>query len=237
MKTLLTLTLLLLALTLHAGVTVYSAPDETGLVGYWKFDEISNVIDYSGNMNTGTNIGGFTLTNGVVGNALNILNGNSYVSFSNSTSNNVSGISNATLCVWMKSGNFGFCDTNNAAGNRFAIGIGVAAAYFTVENGVPSYPNCPVSTNVFTFFCMVVSNGTFTAYTNAVKATLTVGGAAPATKLSSSLPKFTIFSSSGFGTVDEGRLYNRSLSGTEITNLYNFRQINYLTNGTTPFKP
>jgi hypothetical protein len=39
------------------------------------------------------------------------------------------------------------------------------------------------------------------------------------------------------GILDEVRIYNRALSATEITNLYNFRQTSLSTNGSTGYKP
>jgi hypothetical protein len=39
------------------------------------------------------------------------------------------------------------------------------------------------------------------------------------------------------GLIDDVRIYNRALSATEITNLYNFRQTSLSTNGSTGYRP
>ena len=81
---------------------VVSSPSETGLVGYWNFDEGSGTIvaDASGNGNTGT-IHDCQWVDGKVGEALEFNGVDSYVSIPNSASLDING-NGITVEYWMK---------------------------------------------------------------------------------------------------------------------------------------
>src|SRR3989344_1121080 len=84
---------------------VASAQDITsGLVGHWKFDEISGTTaaDSSGNNNTGTLTNGPTWATGKINNALSFDGTDDYINLGNM---NVSG-SGITIAAWVKADTF-----------------------------------------------------------------------------------------------------------------------------------
>ena len=252
MKPLLTITLFLLTLSLHAGTTVYSAPDESGLMGYYKYDESgTKFIDYSGNGGSATNVGGATLIPGVVGSAANFNGVNQ--SSSNSLPSSVSGITNYTFCGWFylfnpaingyifhtQIGSLG--SDNYSEDNFYQSGtnyIFFSASQFSGHASTGSLIQFPCAMSNWVFLAEVVSGVTRTVYTNAVMVvtTNTTYGIPFPTNYFAVAKQFN-----GTGVLkcsaDEVRIYNRALSATEIATLYNFRQTTCLTNGTTPFKP
>ena len=266
MKTLPTITLLLLTLSLRAGTTVYSAPDETGLVGYWKMDEggLTNVIDYSGNGNNGTNVGGATSTNGVVGGALsfNGLHTTDGTRISLSTSAPFTNMAAITIAAWCKlkqydsvdgSFIFGFIPTayNSPPGNPYEIiSLGIQSSgniFFAISSGASGSREILISgevvtTNFWHFLAATYDGSIMKTYidgtlnTNTQSASLTI-----ATSNNTFPPIIGQLGIAGYidafnGLIDDVRIYNRALSATEITNLYNFRQTTYLTNGVTGYK-
>ena len=258
MKLLLTIALFLLTLSLRASQTVYSAPDETGLVGYWKMDDPSpTTIDYSGNGNNGTNVGGATLTNGVIGSALSF-NGTSQYVASNTNFNYSTQDFSVLLWVYLparttfnsffSNRQTGAADTGflltqdfNTPFRKIRFQLNDQGAGHDFNSGIN-----PIPTNIWTqigivvdranALCKIVFNGSFetnvsiSSVSGSIASTsiLTIG-----TDISYQ-PNLSAYTS---GLIDEFRIYNRVLSATEITNLYNFQQKTYLTNGTTPFKP
>lgn len=254
MKHLLIITLLLLSLALHAGVTVYSAPNEAGLVGYWKMDEggLTNVIDYSGNGNNGTNINGATLTNGVVGGALGFNGMSQYIAIP------ITNLSQGTISAWAypnltgSSSNYIVCRGHNGGGffQNFILGPdGVSNTVWRIQCADSGGTVLAVSSGVYIvktnwqFVCGTFSNNASSTTCNIYVNGILAGTATRTTGTLGTLPQTTdIGAYDGAlnffnGFIDDVRIYNRVLSATEITNLYNFRQTTYLINGTTPFKP
>ena len=248
MKSLLTITLFLFTLSLHAGTTVYSAPDETGLVGYWKMDEPGpTTIDYSGNGNNGTNVNGVTLVQGVIGNAGNFSGSSNFISASFAMV-----LTNFSLCCW-------FNQTTNQNGSSlitkkytnvvpFELGFDCNTPVTANKLQLGYYANtwflatCPVSlpNNQWIFAAGTFNGTTLSLYTNGVLCTQTNVTNIPGYEINPLFigARHDVVGTPYFnGKIDDVRIYNLALSATEITNLYNFQQKTYLTNGTTPFKP
>jgi len=196
----------------------------TNLVGWWTFNGGVLTNDSSGFANNCTNFNAYS-TNGIIGLGLGFTSSN-YLSVNSQIKSFVSGSSNATLVGWAK-GNivFGFNPTNNASGERFSTLVLGNTAYFSCESGgQASFPNCLINTNNYNYFSMVLSNGILFAFTNGVSAVLTNGGVTPSAKISTNLPNFTIggmTNLSGGGIIDDIRIFNRALSASEISQLYN----------------
>jgi hypothetical protein len=96
------LCLFLCAFALRAANTTYTAPDETGLVGYWKMDEGSgtNAIDYSGNNNTAQSTNSPSWTNGIIGGAIS-LNGVNQGFTIQPTLSITNSLTNITISAWI----------------------------------------------------------------------------------------------------------------------------------------
>jgi hypothetical protein len=191
----------------------------TGLVGYWNFDEGSGItaIDNSGNSNTGTLVNTPSWVQGKFGGALNFVSASSqYMSLS---SNLESGLSTATWAFWAKGSS-----TNTPSvwighvGGPMWIGYSSTQQIgFGVEGG-DTYTGIymPNSTS-WQFICMTYNGSTVTLYLNGVN----VWSASKTFSPSGN----TVIGSTGAanyltGSIDDVRIYNISLSQTQITQLY-----------------
>jgi len=104
MKGLTTLMMAMLLLSVFAAsLAIKPASAQTGLVGYWKFDEGSGntAHDSSGNGNTGTLTNGPVWVDGKYGKALKFDGVDDYVSIPHSSSLDISG-NQMTVDYWMK---------------------------------------------------------------------------------------------------------------------------------------
>jgi hypothetical protein len=235
MKTLFTITLLLISLSLRSGTLVYSAPAETGLVGYWKMDEggLTSVIDYSGNGNVGTNVGGAVLTNGVNGSALSFNGVNQYVKTP------FQGYySNLTVCCWFNGTTNQNCELveKSPVNSTWSLLMEVRPGLeFRVNNFT-------LSTNVninsgWHFICASQAGSTSSIYADG---TIIKTGVTTTIPASTNSVYIGCYDGAGYflsGSIDDVRIYNRTLSPAEITNLYNFRSQFYKTNGISGYKP
>src|SRR3989344_4461946 len=99
-----TFLLFLLALAFLPVSDVHAQDITSGLVGHWKFDEISGTTaaDSSGNNNTGTLTNGPTWATGKINNALSFDGTDDYINLGNM---NVSG-SGITIAAWVKADTF-----------------------------------------------------------------------------------------------------------------------------------
>ena len=255
MKPILTLSLLLLTLSLHAGTTVYSAPDETGLVGYWKMDT-ANVIDYSGFNNFGTNVNGITNAPGIVGSAMSFANASQHIAINGAGSLNVVG-TGLTITAWIRRTTtnisnyprivekcygypalqYSFAITPPQVANgegRLLFDLYIGGALSTSQFGTNF-----ISTNVWHFVCATYDGVNRKLYLDGVlDSNIAQTGNITSAGTQTWIGDYSALAGSDtfLGLIDEVRIYNRALSATEITNLYNFRQTTCLTNGATPFK-
>lgn len=226
-----------------------SGPLSTGLVGYWKMDEsgwtvncsTTSVIDSSGNGNNGaacpnsTGPAGGAI--GKFGNTGSFDGSNDYVVVTDSNSLDVT--SNFTFSAWIY--------PTSVTGDQYILskdGVGTdttdAYGFFVQNGGEICYETnnrgnnvCPATEDILLNrwnHVAVVFNDTLSA-TN--KATLYVNGVQQAsdgdvTQAPISLATNLLIGRRGnsgdefTGKLDEVRMYNRSLSGSEISQLYSF---------------
>ncbi|MBU3896763.1 MAG: LamG domain-containing protein, partial [Nanoarchaeota archaeon] len=202
--------------------------NSSGLVGYWKMDYNGDLYDHSGNSNDGTVIGATYTSSGKFGGAYDFDGTNAdYISVPDSSS--LKGMSELTISLWAykdisgighilieKNGTGAdyqiYSHTDNKI--RFAINADWANAGWSsqaLDSGkwyhiVGVYDG----TNVRVYVNNIV--GTSVAKTGTVgisAATVRIG-----CRESDCLYKFN-------GTIDEPKIFNRALSATEITRLYN----------------
>jgi len=198
----------------------------TGLVSYWKMDESSGNIADSADSNNGTTTNVTYSQTGKIGTAL-LFDGTSFIGFGNPTNLRLS--STGSVSLWFSTINTtgpGVLISKwdgNTARNGYAI---------YVYNGYIEGDISDTSNNVYvgstisvdTWYHFVVTwNGTNTiAYLNG-SAVETKGGIATV----ATAYDFTIGRDSGTvadyfnGSMDEVGVWNRVLTSTEITTLYN----------------
>jgi hypothetical protein len=199
-----------------------------GLVGYWNFDEGSGTTaaDSSGNNNTGTLTNGPSWTTGKIGQALNFDNVDDNVSISK----DLLGTSSSTIAAWIYAKGYGEGGYGNVVANgytSFALVGWDAKLYFTSDNSshqtVSASNSLPLNQWVF-----VAVTRTKTGITN-----FYINGALNGAPNQNSGTPFTIYNSTFIGNsingnstfdglIDEVRIYNRVLSSTEISELYNY---------------
>ncbi|MBI4036814.1 prepilin-type N-terminal cleavage/methylation domain-containing protein [Candidatus Daviesbacteria bacterium] len=216
----------------------------SGLAGYWKMDETSwngtpgEVVDFSGNGNNGRAINGAAITTGLSPNFLNagsfdgINNGvNDYVDYGNPASLNIT--SNLSVAFWFKKTAIGW------GGGRFPISksVGTTSGWAIAQEWSGNNPlslrvyagdyrsgDIDTELNVWTHFV-----GTYDSTSGAVKlykngGAIVKSGTAPAGTTITSSPANLLIGRS-FETppmvIDDVRIYNRVLSDTEISSLYN----------------
>jgi hypothetical protein len=227
-----------------AAVTLKNSPTTNGLVGYWNLDEGSGTQagDASGQGNTGTLVNGPTWVDGKLGKALSFGGVDDYV-YTTTNYGNASSLKTITLSVWFKtsvsSGHKIIGLENDRTGNSSTefdrdIYIGTdGKVYFRIyDNSGNKYTT---SSKTYTdgnwHHAVGVStgdNGVIRLYVDGVLQAETAIGLMY-TSYPSSYWRFGSYAytsvtnaSSGFfsGGVDEVRIYNRALSQTEITTLY-----------------
>lgn len=218
-----------------------------GLVAWYKFDEgtSTTAIDSTGNKNTGTLTNSPLYIPGRIGsNALTFAStSNQYVAVANSPTLQLTG--DLTISFWVNVGN----DNNyNVIVSKYDPSFSDAGEYevaLDFRSGSTSlafrnWNGGPVSTNFtnffqtnnfnnWTFVTLTINGTTGTAYLNGTAmSTQTIG-----TRLSSTValqigqrPLVTTFGVTG--SLDDVRLYNRSLSATEVQDLYYYGGLNML---------
>ena len=204
-----------------------------GLVGYWKMDEGigTSIVDYSGNNNTGIFSGSTppSWTSGKYGTGTSFSSANTYIDIGSTSSVNLTG-SNLTISGWVK------LDTNTTTNTL----LGKTNQYWVVfypsgSNWQISYADSSnwnfanfgyhgsFSSSVWHHIAVTKDpNFLVTIYVDGVKiVSKTFGG-----NISTQAGNLNI---GGYGNIyglngylDEVRLYNRALSPTEITKLYEY---------------
>ena len=227
MKKLLFVLLILIVATSYAQVPSYVPTN--GLVGYWPFN--GNALDESGNGNNGT-VNGATLTTdrfGSVGKAYSTTNG--YISCSN---NNIPTNNVFTINYWFKRySDFGIGEVISLGSSSNTYwGCVMGNNYFTMNygRGCGSTGSSPASiplSDTSWHYVTFVSNGLnqntkiyfdgvfFQSTTNANS-----NGVCSTTNLYFGVDIFSLIELFN-GKLDDISIYNRSLSATEIQNLYN----------------
>ena len=209
------------------GVPSASNGLSTNLTAYWSLDGTTN--DASGGGNTLTNTGSVSLTNtGIIGNAAGMFNSSSRLGMSTNTGFTKAGAH--TWSGWVKFsalGSYVFDNiTTSGAAQRVILYSDATnkrlIVYANSTDGVVVTPNNSINLNTWYFYTVTWNNQTVQLYLNGVlQGSNTVGGT------SSALDTFALGNASdSFGAplngyIDEAGVWNRVLSGSDITQLYN----------------
>lgn len=216
--------------TVNASRNVTGSSLDTGLVGLWSFDGkdmngTTTVYDRSGNGNNGTLTNGPTPAIGKMGQALRFDGVNDYVNISPNTAIPSSGP--VTVSAWINytpgtGNNLNWFKKGTTDG--YGLYIDNISRLCVITYGVINWcPGIGIASDtwhhiVFTFdgtAQSVYEDGIFIASTNNGYNTATGNNATIGTN-------FTGTEAGYFkGKIDEVRVYNRALSATEITALYN----------------
>ena len=207
----------------------------TDFVAYWKFDETSgtSAYDWSGNGKAGTLNGSCTWVAGLTGNAVNIPGGTSYVGVPNGI---VYGLTNFTVAAWVKltsrSANmrifdFGTSTTNYmemtpqhaTSSGKIQFVIRTSSTTKTVT-GTAALP-----TGSWQHVAVTLSGQTLTLYVQGAQVGQITNCTITPNSLGSTTKNYIGKSQTTShpylnGAVDGFRIYNRALTGTEITALY-----------------
>ena len=217
---------------------------DTNLISHYTFDETSGTTagDSAGS-NNGTLIGGPTWSTGNIDGALSF-DGTNYVNIPDNST--LEGFSSMTVATWINS------NTAQSGSNRFAVGKGASyvltfdhavtnfQGHFAVYDGTTWYTSGTsentVASNTWVHFVGVYDGTNLKVYENGTESS------------SRNVGSFTIASNpndlgigangSGgdkfSGVIDDVRIYNRALSASEITELYNYSGETTPTSDTTP---
>lgn len=212
------------------GAAKEKTSDNTGLVGYWSFEDGrgTQATDFSpaGN-NTGTLTNGPTWTDGKMGKALSFDGVNDYVDMGNPTNLQFTG--NITLSAWINPTSLSdykfYLSKYSIADLGYDLGImenGRVVIAFrdgTHTNGFSSVGLIQAGVWQHVVIVQNVSNCNVNIYKNGtLDSTLTNQPC-----YSNASSNFLVGSRSGiyfFGSIDEVRVYNRALLATEIADLY-----------------
>lgn len=225
--------------------TITDAPDNTGLVGYWSFEDGSGTKaeDFSPTgTNTGTLTNGPTWVDGKIGKALNFDGTNDYVGVGISEIGpNIGSVNAITLSSWVKptvypgalgrkraisfllsdgttGGLLGFYDGGKIeVGGRSTGGDGFQSATVTF----PALDEWHLATGVLDFQddkIYVYLDGVLSATQSVSFANTTYTHGTPT--LIDSLGSFSNSSDFFSGSLDEVRIYDYALSASEIAGLY-----------------
>ena len=202
----------------------------TGLVAWYQFDD-NTANDYF-KVNNGTNVNGaYESAIGKIGGSAVFDGVNDYVNLG-TNGFGINGTTTLTVCSWFKpngasqliySNILGYTDTTMAFNYRSTTTLTVCMGNGTESlQGYGCTGAISPSSNIWTFYCGTYngttisgySNGAFVSsvqksFNNGVKLTQNYIGSYDGTK--------RYFN----GSIDDVRIYNRSLSATEISNLYN----------------
>lgn len=208
-----------------AGLTTYAA----GLVGYWPFDEGtgSSVYDYASS-NTGTlqNSPTWESSGCVYGDCLSFSSGsNQYVSVPDSSSLHIT--TAVTMCAWVDpatlSGTMSVIvnDLNSGGSEGYSLALNSSSIQVVVDNTVLT-AGYTTPTSQWTLVCGTWSGSVITAYVNGVsEGTTTASGTATNSGLALNIGKYTGVTGQNWnGRLDDVRVYNTALSGTNVLNMY-----------------
>ena len=227
------------------GANTQNMPDalSDGLVGYWKTDEAAgatNAVDSSGNGNTGTYTGNATTAAGKFGNAESSDGTGDFITVPHSSSLNI------TTGSWTVSGWFYDTESNYNHGGRVIIkkqyDDGSAASPFSIGieynnitlKGEAGYTESGISYNLtsngYTTNTWTHYAGTYNSATQQMSLYLDgklVVGPTTVTPPAGNTDVVAIGGNgagqgSWLGKLDETRVYNRTLSPNEVSQLYSF---------------
>ena len=235
--------LFLVSFSLVSAATITLPPNNLGLIGYWSFDDESGTVatDHSGNGNDGTlnNMTEGDWVSGKKGGALEFDGVDDYVSISNSSSLDSTGVSgdSYTVALWIKTTQQDFVGVLS----KYEGGGGVAFPYAVAVNDCVSnktgffiytgsgstcdtdvYSNTSVNDGEWHYVVGVRDGSNLHMYVDGV---LENTGSISDSDYSNNSP-ITIgaYNSGDYyfsGSIDDVRIYNRALTSTDIQALYN----------------
>lgn len=208
----------------------------TNLVSYWKLDETSGNAADSVGSNTLTNNGTSTYSSALINNGINLGDNNTTKSLS--AVNNL-GIDGGTISVsiWIKrltgatNGKVFFCqgNSNSKVGyllrdtgsgtlwvSRFRTGTAEDGAIIGTTTSV-------ISSSIFTHIVLTYDGTNVRGYLNGTLTNTTASSGGASTALPNVFGLGQDFSATAFASViiDEVGVWNRALTSTEISTLYN----------------
>jgi len=213
------------------GETKFAPPSNTGLVGYWSFDDGAgtSATDFSGKNNAGILLGGPTWVDGKRGKALSFDGSDDEVGMNPLS---ISGDVSVTAWIYLRSyggGSRGRIAINQIAGGGFLFYVD----NFNTSNGISAAINGgtqQIVGNVIGldrwYHVVFTHNGANTVfYVNGVQV------AAPANAVTMGLSTNALYIGGQTGDtlrqfdglIDDVRIYNRVLSAAEVQALYNSR--------------
>lgn len=231
----------------NASASSISRPQNNlGLVSYWSFEDATGTkaTDFSGNGNTGTFTNSPTWINGKIGKSI-LFNGvNQYVASTNTKKIGLGFV--GSISFWAKGSgdvvsNHRTLDGVNVGDGMVMVNTDGTLTYKVNSNALPPYgysltTTRSAATSTWNFYTLVLnvpsSTGTLsgTLYINGVAESLSTSittgqnGAVDANfaDIDIGAHRNSIYGTSYFtGSIDEVRIYSRSLSATEVTSLYN----------------
>jgi len=222
------------ALNARAGIIIRPVIN-TGLVGYWDFNESAGNIAYdkSGKGNHGTLVNGEEAdwVDGQIGKSIKFDGDGEYVNAGDI--NEIDGVSQLTITAWFYRSSSAHVLTIEKApnGNNITgINLNATTLYTNLGNGSGPYGSYSYSGTGWFYVTMVFDGG---QADNATKLKLYINGAQVTTSFSGTIPATNDINSSDFlmgisniyslnstGRMDEVRIYNRALSESEVGRLY-----------------
>ena len=220
------------------GIISYNeTPFNTWLIGQWNFNDANSTYstDSSGNGNHGVN-NGATVEMGYYGPGMSFDGIDDYVQISDATSLNedIEATNEITITSWIKkvdnstnpSGYYMLVDKSDNGYNLRTHNEHIFARMY-VGSSIYMEGSTVINNNEWYFLVVTWKSGTGKMYINAVEETIsagTLGTAVGAISVSTSVLRIGDNPIGGYpfnGIIDEARIYNRSLSQTEISALYN----------------
>ena len=218
----------------NSGTTKHSQVSETNLIGHWKFDDASGTTatDHSGNGNTGTltNMDAATdWVSGKKGGALDFDGSNDYVSVSDN--NLVRGRSVLTFSSWFKI-------DPSASVIRFLVEKG-ENSYFSLEAYSSLSPNFYINNTLAASYgvlqkdiwynlVLTLDGATAKGYLNGVEVdSRSFSTTVPDNSNDITIGARILGANAGYfnGLIDDVRIYDTTLSATEIQAIYNENQV------------
>ncbi len=217
----------------------YGSGDDTGLVGKWSCE--GNFKDSSGQGNHGTQSGGVTITSGVKGRACGFDGIDAYITGNGANLPNVGNAGNATIIAWVKPNTANERTIFNKGSNGACFNYGMTLTSGVLKARVNSdYTlggNLSNSLDVWTHLAIVYNASGAYGYVNGAF----VGNHSSATTTTCATLNWVIgtraynsITEMWNGSIDEVRIYNRSLSASEISSLYNTSKTYHVRVKTTP---
>lgn len=241
-----------------AHASLIQPPNNLGLVGYWSFNEGNGTVatDFSGNGNNGTLTNGPTWVNGKRGKALNFDGSDDYIDVGNGASLRPS--TAISICSWFlrRDGRVPsganeqdiIVRSSTAIGGNYLLefqndGAGADSITFDVGGG-SNFSYLPFSSvlvhelDKWIHLCATYSNGgSASFYVNGQYVAPGVNNSETANIPTNVETVYIGGKPSGGdntnGKIDEVRIYNRALSATEVSALYNSKAavMNAVSNG------